>query len=306
VGEIVFDRYGPGGLEEAYVGTYLLAAGHDSAERQVPIDLAVDGLVPIWSPDGTRLAISYFIPTALQGGVAVIAPDGSGFTPVEPQERFGVPGPGCNDWARDGLSLLCGVPGWESFELSGIYLIGLDRKVTRLTSSTNPTVEKPGGACGGGDGHPAFSADGRSLLFVRTRCGDGADPSSDQSAQLVVANADGSDQTVILPYGVPNSHGGGKARWSPDGSRILYGSEDGRLWQVSPDGSDVTEIEHALSDGRTHAFAPSWSPDGEWIIFSMFVPQLGRTELYVVRPDGSQLTRITDDRGTETFASWRP
>ena len=44
-------------LKTGYVGTYLLAAGVGSTETLVPINLAWDGLVPLWSPEGSRLAV---------------------------------------------------------------------------------------------------------------------------------------------------------------------------------------------------------------------------------------------------------
>ncbi len=46
-------------------------------------------------------------------------------------------------------------------------------------------------------------------------------------------------------------------------------------------------------------------PDGQWIVFSL--TQDGDADLYVVRPDGTELTRLTDSPGSEdSKADWAP
>jgi Tol biopolymer transport system component len=46
-------------------------------------------------------------------------------------------------------------------------------------------------------------------------------------------------------------------------------------------------------------FAPSWSPDGQKIIFSLRTTPGARADLYSVNKDGSNLTQVTD---TATFS----
>jgi Tol biopolymer transport system component len=62
-------------------------------------------------------------------------------------------------------------------------------------------------------------------------------------------------------------------RWSPDGTKILFASQDHNLYLVHPDGSASTKDN--LRTG--HAKGPAWSPDGRWIIFSfsLDLPQSG-------------------------------
>jgi len=50
--------------------------------------------------------------------------------------------------------------------------------------------------------------------------------------------------------------------------------------------------------------SPDWSPDGSWIVFVS--RRDGPWNLYAVRPDGSAITRLTDDMSIEVEPQWRP
>ncbi|TMF93251.1 MAG: hypothetical protein E6I04_15440 [Chloroflexi bacterium] len=46
-----------------------------------------------------------------------------------------------------------------------------------------------------------------------------------------------------------------------------------------------------------------WSPDGRWIVFER---KGSDAQLFAVRPDGSDLTQLTDGRGYKALPRWRP
>jgi Tol biopolymer transport system component len=121
------------------------------------------------------------------------------------------------------------------------------------------------GECGGGDSEADYSPDGTQFVFMRKRCGTGPDPSRDEAGALYVANTDGTGLRQITKYGQADSHPGGSVRWSPDGTEILFASQDHRLRLIHPDGSAMTGIN--LPPGK--AKGPAWSPDGRWIVFSL-------------------------------------
>lgn len=49
---------------------------------------------------------------------------------------------------------------------------------------------------------------------------------------------------------------------------------------------------------------PAWSPDGEWLVFVAWCD--GRADLYRMRPDGSERTRLTGSPGEEHTPAWSP
>jgi len=81
--------------------------------------------------------------------------------------------------------------------------------------------------------------------------------------------------------------------FSPDGTRIaLISNLNGvpQVWTVPTEGG-WPELVTALDD---QIYSVSWSPDGTWLAFSL-APGGGMNEqVYLVRPDGSDLRRLTD------------
>ena len=303
-GTIAFDRLEGGfGYESPYLGTYTIDAS-TSRESEVPFDLDVEGgLTPTWAPDGSSLLVNIFVWPDIPGRPATMSPDGSNRTIIQPDGMTSFLG--CTAWSPDGAALLCTLDDDSHPESEGIYSIGLDgTDLTRITASPNPSVEGSVSSCGGNDFAPAYSPDGTQIAFLRAECGPGEDPSAGQQATLCVVRADGTGLAEIVGDRIPNSHGFSRVSWSPSGDRIVFGSEQGRLYLVKPDGTGLTEIELDLDTTDFFAYTPSWSPDGSVIVFSLV--RNASTDLYAARPDGSNVTQITDAPGAEVWASWTP
>ena len=294
VGRIFSTVHSGNNPEGPFLGAFTL--GVDG--QQVPVTLPIPSVefAGIWSPDGSRLLVNSF--DGSSGSVGTLDVATGAWTELHPKGMAGEVG--CSDWTPDASHVICGRSGPDPTK-DGIYLIEVATgAATRLTTSEFHDTVGPAGECGGGENRAVFSPDGTRFAYEQQRCGTGDDPSSDESGSIVVADADGSHAKVIVPFGGVKTHPGGELSWSPVGDLIAYGTQDGVLMLIRPDGTD----QHAVNlPSPGYVYGPAWSPDGKWLLIT-FVSKIDRTDLYVVAPDGSAMLRITDDRRVEAFTDW--
>jgi TolB protein len=111
-------------------------------------------------------------------------------------------------------------------------------------------------------------------------------------------NADGSGQ-----HRLPHTDGGEYPSWSPDGKRIAFNSNlsgDHLMYIVDVDGSHVVDLS-SVGEG----WQVDWSPDGRSILFTSHRDHPDNyTDIYVMRPDGSGVKRLTNARGYTP--AWSP
>jgi hypothetical protein len=94
--------------------------------------------------------------------------------------------------------------------------------------------------------------------------------------------------------------------WSPDGSKIAFGS--GEIWVVAPNGTGLTRI---LRNGtRFNVFRPEWSPTGSHITYMRDDWSVSPRELDIYRAtsSGSSATNLTPeagDVGAGPILGWR-
>lgn len=72
----------------------------------------------------------------------------------------------------------------------------------------------------------------------------------------------------------------------------------GDIWTVAMEGGDAV----ALTEGPWYHFEPAWSPDGEWVAFT--VDTGGNLDLGMVRADGSGFVRLTADLAVDLQPEW--
>jgi len=137
---------------------------------------------------------------------------------------------------------------------------------------------------------PTWSPDGSRILFSS---GVGTDK------QLFTIAPDGSDlQPVDTAFRTR-----GRTDWSRDGAWIASYAGSPWTWSIyrlHPDGSDLQQFP---VDGV--ALAPAFSPDSQWIVFTGYLDNPGNPdgcEIYVMKLNGSQLTRLTYNN----YCDWQP
>jgi TolB protein len=94
-------------------------------------------------------------------------------------------------------------------------------------------------------------------------------------------DADGSNQINLT-----NGSGGGYV-WSPDGSKIAFGSESD-IWVMNADGSNKIN----LTNKPGVYWETEWSPDGSKIAF-VSVGEEEKFDIWVMNVDGSNQINIT-------------
>ena len=89
------------------------------------------------------------------------------------------------------------------------------------------------------------------------------------------------------------------ARVSRDGTKMVYVSRDFDIFSALIDGADSSPLATSAAEEND----PVWSPDGEWVAFDARAARTGKSEIYVIRADGTEKTRITF-LGTACCAAW--
>ena len=160
------------------------------------------------------------------------------------------------------------------------------------------------------DYNASFSPDGQWIVFTSNRSG---------SSDIYRVHADGKDLERLTDDPAFDDQGA----LSPNGKSLAFVSS--RSGQADVWILDLAT--HRLRNITRHPagdFRPAWSPDGQWLAFSsdrnpartscpnttepgpgpFVTPQF--TSVYMVRPDGSDLRRITDSNELAGMPRWSP
>lgn len=120
------------------------------------------------------------------------------------------------------------------------------------------------------------------------------------SYEVFIMNDDGSNLKQ-LTRGLPGI--GGSLDWSQDGRHLLIhaGPEgDKNIFLVDVDAETAVQ----LTNGGNNA-ASSFSPDGQWIAFNS-LRNNGQADIFIMRPDGSDVRQVTSDPEPDWQPQWEP
>ena len=143
---------------------------------------------------------------------------------------------------------------------------------------------------------PTWSPDGTYILF--------ASDVEDGVIKLLRIGADGRDLHRVSSLPAIR----GRSDLSPDGQFIVTYSGDPwnhEVYIMTADGLNA----RVLSPAGGNSQGPSFSPDGQWVTFTSYYDHPGDEngcEIYILRVDGSDLRRLTDNDYCDYQPRWGP
>ena len=270
-------------------GVFLAGAAGGSPRR-----ITNFGYHPAWSPDGKQIALStetfqepaefspsrrsriFLVDVGTGAARAVTAPN---FDAVQPA------------WSPNGHRLAFW--GANSRGEVDVWTIAVDRPAAEARPQAVANDHWT-------DWSPVWSPDGRYLYFSSDRAG---------TMNLWRVRIDQSGGEVLgppEPVTTPSSNSGWIA-FSHDGHRLAYARRltYSKLYRQGFDSERIvlTGSAKELTSGERRIREPAISPDGDWVAARVQDPQ---SDLVLIRPDGSEMTRLTNDSFVDRIPRWSP
>lgn len=139
---------------------------------------------------------------------------------------------------------------------------------------------------------PTWSPDGTQILFASNRSGP-------NQLWMMALDGSGLHQVSNLPALR------GRSDWSPQNLIVTYSGEPWKheVFAMNSNGSG----QHQISPAGGNSQGPSFSPDGQWAAFTAYFDHPNEDhgcEIYIMRIDGSDLRRLTENAYCDYQPRW--
>ncbi len=152
---------------------------------------------------------------------------------------------------------------------------------------------------------PSWSPDGKRLVYCAARSVEGP-------WQIVIVDVATRLRTYLGAGLYPDWSGDPKDPWISFQSQPRSRGGRSGIWVVRPDGTGLREIAADRARGWS-AINPRFSPCGRWIAYATvsrspesraFGAPEAADDVWIIRPDGTLDTRLTDDLSAEWWPAW--
>jgi TolB protein len=259
------------------------------------------GILPAYDRRGERYAMTAIAPNRRDSTLMLSMGDGPPKPIMESKDELII----APQWSPSGDAIIFGIGKFASFlDLA----IGPKKPVDPVNGGSQIATVSPDGSGfrkitsgANSNAFPSYSPDGERIVY-RTMGLEG-------SGLRIMRLNDG----TVTPLTTAHDN---FPVWSPRGDLIAFVRNlggDFEVFIIRPDGTDLRQLTN--SKGQNAHLA--WSPDGEKILFSgtrmgfkdeapYTFAQQPYGELFVMRKDGTQVERLTDNQWEDGGPSWQP
>ena len=229
-----------------------------------------------WSPDGQHILFSS---NRDNGNTEVYVMKSDGSEQVNLSKHGGFDGDA--QWSPDGQSVV-----FISDREGDLALYVMSKYGENIKRLSVPMDEEHNYSA------PAWSPDGQWIAYRKLN--------KNVKADLWVVNLNSNLHQQLTDH---PKHNDGQVHWSPDSKTLLYHSRRNRefnIYQYDLAQQKETKITNLPSADSQ----PKWSHRGEHIVFLSTRGASGRTQIFIMKKDGSQLQSITDNRYQVGDVTW--
>jgi Tol biopolymer transport system component len=229
-----------------------------------------------WSPNGGQIVFNEFRPPDFLGQIWVMNTDGSNQHLLFAEPDFDDQSP---SFTSDGSSVIFNRCHPDHDQGCALYQIGLNGTGLRAITDFELGIQDFSPQYSPYNGSLAFTSFGRGGIIgaIYLTTADGSGPSRLTAAPLSARQPD----------------------WSPDGKTIAFSThccnpQNQEIWVASIEGGGLRPLTNNGTDyfAGPHDFHPSWSPQGDAIVFERDAPDLSSSAIFIMKADGSGPTKL--------------